>query len=187
MIGCAEFILGYDFTFEYLRRKYGEGAVVRYWQEAISVDSQRHARELIVPALAGERGGFAGMEKYWGHTLAEEEAGYTSARREDAFRMDMYACPSQGILKERGQEHFADYCEHCMGWIEPVLREAGFVIHHEHNHNCMCWWEIVRAAGETPALPPSEPGELAGEDDIRLRPGWDTGRVDGWTASERKD
>jgi len=118
MIGCAEFILGYDWTFEYLRRTYGEQAVRRYWAECISHDSQRHARELIIPR------GFAGMEEYWGHTLAEEEAGYTSVRRGNAFRLDMYACPSQGLLKERGQECYHDYCEHCMGWVDPVLREG---------------------------------------------------------------
>jgi len=182
MIGCAEFILGYDFTFEYLRRTYGPEAVVRYWQEAISVDSQRHARELIVPK------GFDGMAEYWGHTLAEEEAGYTSARAENVYRIDMYACPSQGLLKQRGQEHYADYCEHCMGWLEPLMADAGFVIHHEHNHNCMCWWEIVPARGPGhpgPASGPTQPGELAGPDDIRLKPGWDTGRIDRWVGSVR--
>lgn len=179
MIGCAEFILAYDFTFEYLRQNYGDDALVRYWQQAISVDSQRHARELIIPH------GFDGMEQYWGHTLAEEEAGYTSARTASAFRMDMYACPSQGILKERGQERYADYCEHCMGWIEPVLREAGFVMHHEHNHNCMCWWEIVPADASGTSSP-TRPGELAGADDIRLKPGWDTGRIHRWIASRKQ-
>ena len=183
MIGCAEFILGYDFTFEYLRRKYGDEALVRYWQEAISVDSQRHARELIIPGvLAGERAGFDGMAEYWGHTLAEEEAGYTSARTENAYRIDMFACPSQGILKQRGQECFADYCEHCMGWLEPLMREARFAIHHEHNHNCQCWWEIVPGKDSPP---PSGAGELAGDDDVRLKPGWDTGRVDRYVSSTR--
>lgn len=176
MIGCAEFILGYDWTFEYLRRTYGEDAVRRYWRECISLDSQRHARELIIGR------GFDGMEEYWGHTLAEEEAGYTSVRTDEAFRIDMYACPSQGLLKERGQAHYHDYCEHCMGWLEPLLRETGFVIHHAHNHNCQCYWEIVPTAA-TPA--PSAPGELAGADDIRLSPGWDTGDIHVWTASGR--
>ena len=174
MIGCAEFILGYDWTFEYLRRTYGPDAVRRYWEECISVDSQGHARELIIP------GGIAGMEEYWGHTLAEEEAGYTSVSADGCFRIDMYACPSQGLLKARGQECYGDYCEHCMGWIEPVLREAGFVVHHAHNHNCQCYWEIV-PSGDAP--PPSEPGELAGADDIRLRDRWDTGNLHVWVAS----
>lgn len=178
MIGCAEFILVYDWTFEYLRRCYGEEALVRYWQEAISRDSQRHAWELITQK------GFAGMEEYWGHTLAEEEAGYTSVRTDNAFRIDMYACPSQGLLKQHQQQCYADYCEHCMGWIEPLLREAGFVVHHEHNHNCMCWWEIVPA--ENPP-PPSLPGALAGADDIRLKPEWNTDALHRWIASVKED
>jgi hypothetical protein len=177
MIGCAEFILGYDWTFAYLLREYGQEAVERYWTECISVDSQTHARELIIPR------GFDGMEEYWGHTLAEEEAGYTSVRTPQAFRMDMYACPSQGLLRERGQENYPDYCEHCMGWIKPVMNEAGYVIHHEHDHDCKCWWEFVPAEDSPP---PSECGELAGEDDIRQRDEWDRDHVHRWVASEKQ-
>lgn len=176
MIGCAEFVLTYDWTFEYLRRTYGQETLERYWLECISMDSQRHARELIIP------GGIEGMVAYWGHTLAEEEAGYTSVRTDTVFREDMYACPSQGLLKQRGQDNYADYCEHCMGWCGPMLQDAGFVVHHAHNHNCQCYWEIVPAT-DTP--PPSTPGELAGADDIRLKPGWDTGNIHVWVASKR--
>ena len=178
MIGCAEFILAYDWTFEYLRRTYGEETVRRYWHECISRDSQLHARELIV----GQ--GFEGMDQYWGHTLAEEEAGYTSVRTDTAYRIDMYACPSQGHLQERGQAHYHDYCEHCMAWLEPIMREAGFVIHHAHNHNCQCYWEIVPTDS---ALPVSAAGELAGENDIRHKDGWDTGHIHVWAASMREE
>lgn len=176
MIGCAEFILSYDWTFAYLLREYGPEAVERYWSECISIDSQDHARALIIGK------GFDGMDEYWGHTLAEEEAGYTSVRTGRAFRIDMYACPSQGLLKERGQECFPDYCEHCMGWIKPVMDDAGFVIHHEHNHNCMCWWEIV-PADNPPA--PSEPGEMAGADDMRCHADWDTGSIHCFVSSQK--
>jgi hypothetical protein len=169
MIGCAKFILVYEWTFEYLRRTYGPGAVQRYWEECISVDSQQHARELIIPR------GLDGMEEYWGHTLAEEEAGYTSVRTEGAFRIDMFACPSQGALRECGQHNFADYCQHCIGWILPVMQEAGFAIYHEHDHDCRCWWEMVPLSA---AAGPSAPGELAGPDDIRLNPEWGQGEVD---------
>jgi hypothetical protein len=177
MIGCAEFILGYDWTFAYLLREYGQEAVERYWTECISVDSQTHARELIIPR------GFDGMAEYWGHTLAEEEAGYTSVRTPRAFRVDMYACPSQGLLKERGQQNYPDYCEHCMGWIKPVMDEAGYVIHHEHDHDCKCWWEIVPVE-DTP--PPSGTGDLAGTDDIRDHLAWDKSHVHRWVASEKQ-
>ena len=169
MIGCAEFILVYEWTFEYLRRTYGPEAVRRYWEEAISVDSQQHARELIIPR------GLDGMEEYWGHTLAEEEAGYTSVRTEGAFRIDMFACPSQGALRKCGQRDYADYCQHCIGWILPVMQEAGFAIYHEHDHDCRCWWEMVPVGAPGGA---SVPGELAGKDDIRLKPEWGRGKVD---------
>lgn len=178
MIGCREFILLYDWTFEYLRRTYGPEAVEAYWVECISHDSQRHARELIIPH------GFDGMEEYWGHTLAQEAAGYTMVRGEGVLRMDMHACPSQGQLKACGQSCYEDYCQHCLGWIGPLMADAGFVIHHEHNHECLCWWEF-RAQGED--LPPSAPGELAGENDIRLHPRWLSGRIDRWIASVRQD
>ena len=44
VIGCQDFCGHYDWTFEYLRREFGEEAVRDYWEQAISVDSQRHAR-----------------------------------------------------------------------------------------------------------------------------------------------
>lgn len=176
MIGCAEFILVYDWTFAYLLRTYGAEAVERYWTECISQDSQRHARELIIP------GGFDGMQEYWGHTLAEEEAGYTLTRTDQVFRIDMFACPSQGLLQAHGQREYPDYCEHCMGWIVPLMNEAGFVIHHEHDHDCHCWWEIVSVASPRE---PSETGALAGAADVRLRENWDRKHVHRFVSSRK--
>jgi hypothetical protein len=62
-----------------------------------------------------------------------------------------------------------------MGWIGPMMKEAGFVIDHEHNHCGQCWWEMRRKENTTPA---SAPGELSGESDVRLRPGWKTDLID---------
>jgi hypothetical protein len=175
VIGCSEFCGYYDWTFEWLRRNYGEQAVRKYWEEAICRDSQTHARELIIPK------GIAGMVEYWGHTLAEEEAGYTCCYDEDAgyYRIDMYACPSKGYNLEHGYAYYHDYCDHCMGWIKPIMDEAGFVIHHDHNHAGMCWWEIRRAQDDPG---PSGPGELT-ESDVRLREDYDTGHHHTWRAS----
>jgi hypothetical protein len=50
-----------------------------------------------------------------------------------------------------------------------MLKQAGFAVDHEHNHCGQCWWEIRRLNDNTP---PSEPGTLAGPDDVRLRPDW---------------
>jgi len=170
MIGCQDFCGYYDWTFEFLRRNYGEQTVKDYWEEAISRDSQRHARDLIISK------GFEGMAEYWGHTLAEEEAGYCITRTEDVFRIDMFACPSKGFLIQHRLAAYRDYCEHCLGWIKPIMDEAGFSIAHEHNHRGQCWWEIRSkenvAARISSESMPSAVGEIAGDKDVRLHPNW---------------
>lgn len=89
--------------------------------------------------------------------------------REDVFRIDMHACPSKGFLIRNGLVQHRDYCDHCMGWIGPVMQQAGFVIDHEHNHRGQCWWEMRRVEDKTS---PSQPGELSGQSDVRLREDW---------------
>jgi hypothetical protein len=163
MLGVQDFIGYYDWTFEYLRRKYGEDALRDYWGKAIGFDSQRHAQSLFLEK------GLDGMQEYWAHTLAMEEAGYTLDRSEDHFRVDMFDCPSKGHLMGRGLEAYHDYCEHCMGWIRPLMDEAGFVVHHEHNHAGQCWWEMHgRRTSKAGAVVPS----LRGPTDVRRHPNW---------------
>lgn len=165
MIGCYDFCAHYEWTFAWLERAGGHDLVRAYWDEAIHRDSQQHARELIV------REGFAGMAKYWGHTLTEEspDLGFAITQRPEVFRIDMHDCPSKGFLLRNGLEQYRDYCDHCLGWIGPMLREAGFVVDHEHNHCGRCWWEIRRASDTGPH---AAPGSVAGAKDVRLRPDW---------------
>ena len=163
MIGVYDFCGHYDWTFEWLRQQGGEALVRRYWDEAIHQDSQRHARELI-----RERG-FAGMAEYWGQTLQHEGAGYHTAAGAEVFRIDIHDCPSKGFLIRNGLGAYHDYCDHCMGWIGPMLKEAGFAVDHEHNHCGQCWWEMRRSSDATP---PSKPAALAGERDVRLGAAW---------------
>jgi hypothetical protein len=165
MIGCYDFCGHYEWTFDWLERAGGPGLVREYWSEAISRDSQRHARELI------EREGFAGMAKYWGHTLAEEspERGFTVTRQTDVFRIDIHDCPSKGFLLRNGLEQYRDYCDHCIGWVGPMMRESGFVIDHEHNHCGQCWWEMRKR--DAPASPTS-PDEMLTKSDVRRQPNW---------------
>jgi hypothetical protein len=164
MIGVYDFCGHYEWTFEWLRRAGGEALVRQYWDEAIHQDSQRHAVELIVS------GGIEGMKKYWGHTLAEEGAGYWAAATDRVYRSDMYECPSKGFLLANGLENYHDYCDHCIGWIGPLMRRAGWTIDHEHNHRGQCWWE-KRRADEPPDAPAPPPAGLDTHD-VRRRPEW---------------
>lgn len=170
MLGCYDFCGYYEMTFQWLEDEGGPALLDSYWEEAISTDSQRHARDLIL----GE--GFAGMLQYWGKTLAEEspEKGYTILDGGNHVRFDMHECPSKGFLIRNGLVQYRDYCDHCMGWIGGVMKDAGCVINHEHNHAGQCWWEFHRA--DTPARP-RDPGE-ENPFDVRLLPGWQTGEID---------
>src|SRR4051794_5867554 len=165
MIGCYDFCGHYEWTFDWLEKTGGHALVRDYWDEAIHRDSQQHAAELI------RNEGFAGMAKYWGHTLAEEspERGYVITQSPDVFRIDMHDCPSKGFLLRNDLASYQDYCDHCIGWIGPMMRETSFVIDHEHNHRGQCWWEI-RAAGS-----PGDSGTVnavPATHDVRVLPHW---------------
>ena len=177
MIGVQDFIRYYDWTFEYLRRQYGEEAVRRYWAEAVAFDSQNHANLLI------RARGLEGMAEYWGHTLQSEEAGYRTTLNPDSFRIDMYECPSKGLLLKIGQQEYHDYCQHCMGWIKPIMDGAGFLIDHEHNHQGQCWWEMYPADAEDPESPPS----VRDACDVRRDPGWPQDKHDVWLRSKKAE
>ncbi|MBI5801652.1 MAG: hypothetical protein HZA92_13140 [Verrucomicrobia bacterium] len=163
MLGSYDFCGHYEWTFEWLREQGGDPLVRVYWDEAIHRDSQTHARELIVA------GGIAGMKKYWAHTLDHEAAGFAITHKDDVIRIDMHDCPSKGFLIRNGLAQYRDYCDHCIGWIGPLMKEAGFVIDHAHNHCGQCWWEMRCADDFTP---PSAKGELSGQGDVRLRSDW---------------
>lgn len=166
MLGCYDFCAHYEWTFAWLENRGGRGLLHEYWDEAVHRDSQLHARQLILEK------GFEGMKEYWGHTLQEEDADFSTTATPEVFRIDMPRSPSKCFLIENGLEQYPDYCDHCIGWIGPLMKDAGFHIHHEHNHRGQCWWEI-RGVGDP--SPPSKPGELAGERDVRLMPEWDDG------------
>ena len=163
MIGANDFCGHYEWTFAWLERRGGHALVKAYWTEAIREDSQRHASALLLSE------GIEGMKTYWGATLDHEGAGYTLTTTADIFRIDMHDCPSKGFLLRNGLVQYSDYCDHCMGWIGPLMKDAGFVVDHEHTHHGQCWWEMRRVEDPTP---PSRPGELSGAQDVRLQAEW---------------
>lgn len=161
MIGCYDFCGHYEWTFQWLAEQAGEETVQAFWEEAIGRDSQAHARELFLTA------GLEGMRSYWAHTLEEEGAGYTFSSAPHGARIDMHDCPSKGFLLRNNLRQYHDYCDHCIGWIGPVMKEAGFLVDHEHNHCGQCWWEFRPVDG-----PSSGAGGPVSKRDVRLEPDW---------------
>jgi hypothetical protein len=165
MLGVYDFCGHYEWTFEWLNKKGGHALVRQYWHEAIQRDSQQHAEELILSK------GIEGMKEYWGHSLDHESAGYHISATKDTFRIDMHDCPSKGFLIRNNLEQYRDYCDHCMGWIGPLMKRAGFIIDHQHDHRGKCWWQVRHIHDKHQV---SNPGTLAGKKDVRLCSDWQT-------------
>lgn len=138
MLGCYDFCGHYDWTFRWIEVEAGEAALQEYWNKAIHQDSQAHAGREIQAA------GVEGMKKYWGYTMYEEapDGGYSTHIVENRFILEIAKCPSRGFLMLNHIRFSKDYCDHCMGWIGPMMKEAGFVVNHAHNHCGQCYWEF---------------------------------------------
>lgn len=164
MLGCQDFCGYYDWTFHYLRRRFGQAALNKYWAQAIAADAQQH-----YVASARDQG-LRGLYESWSKTGVDEQCDWsvTLDENHNLLRLDMRQCPSKGFLLDNDRNADEDYCDHCMGWIGPALNQVGVeVAAHEHNHCGQCWWEIR-------ALDRSQP-HVDIEDDIRRDVRWGQG------------
>ncbi len=171
MLGCQDFCGYYDWTFHFVRCRFGDAAVEALWAQAIGGESQAHYAD------AAAQDGLRGLLKTWNATGEDEQCDWTFTLNEakNVLRWDMRACPSKGHLMQHDQAQDTDYCDHCMGWIAPLLAAHGIEIAaHEHNHAGQCWTEMCVKSRrmQSPEAP-----------DIRQDPRWRHGYVDRWEHS----
>jgi hypothetical protein len=172
MLGCQDFCGYYEWTFHHVRRRWGQEGLADLLSEAIGRDSQRHYAE------AGARAGLRGLYDTWTKTGQDEHCDWTFTldQRKNVLRCDMRRCPSKGFLVEHDLNADEDYCNHCAGWMIPMLEGIGAeLVEHEHNHCGQCWMTIRMKDR------PSEPLQV--ENDIRNDPRWRHGYLDRWSNS----
>jgi hypothetical protein len=120
MISCTEMILTYDELFSFLHRRFGKKAVVKFW-EGISDNFLGNLRRLV------KKKGIAGMREYWGRTLKEENAKYKIRYGRDFFGIEMYRCPSMGLVRRHKRlTRYKDYCKHCDTLYRRIIEDYGF-------------------------------------------------------------
>ncbi|HVT30116.1 MAG TPA: hypothetical protein VHE81_19035 [Lacipirellulaceae bacterium] len=174
MLGCQDFCGYYEWTFHYLRRRFGRVGLEKYWAQAIAGDSQRHYLK------SAKAEGLRGLYESWLKTGIDEECDWTVTldENQNLLRLDMRQCPSKGFLLDNDLNADEDYCDHCMGWIGPALHQVGAeVAAHEHNHCGQCWWEIRNASQSEP------PVEISS--DIRRDARWGQGYLDRFAHHEK--
>ncbi len=117
MIPSDHFVRYYNEVFKALD-ELGREHLVAYWREL----GRLQTKEL------GERfrtGGLQACYDYWKVIEKEENCGARVTLADDYFEFRMEACPSLGKVLDNDAAPSPLYCDHCMGWVKPVMEYAG--------------------------------------------------------------
>lgn len=118
MIPSDHFVRFYNEVFKFLDRR-GPEAVEDYYRE-VSSHQNLHCLETF------KRDGFQGMFDYWDRIRIEENCRMRPEVREDCFYSFMELCPSLSKVTDNDAGAWPGYCEHCPGWVLPLMTRAGF-------------------------------------------------------------
>ncbi len=91
----------------------------KYWMEI-----SRLQETIIGPYI--ERAGLRGMYEYWDRIRIEENCDAELTLTEDYFEFKMNKCPSLTKAMDNDAGVFEYYCDHCAGWIEPIMKKYGY-------------------------------------------------------------
>jgi hypothetical protein len=118
MLPSDHFVRMYNELFKMLERA-GPGRLEEYWREISGL------QETIVGPYI-DRAGLSGMREYWDRIRIEENCDADLALSEDYFEFRMNACPSLGKVHDNDAEPSPRYCDHCAGWVEPLMARRGY-------------------------------------------------------------
>jgi hypothetical protein len=118
MIPSDHFTRFYNEVFKFLEAQ-GEQELEAYFL-AISKNHEKHILELI------ETKGLAGMYEYWEHIRIEENCDMDLELHEDHLALRMNVCPSLTKVLDNDAEPMGRYCDHCAGWIGPIMDKTGY-------------------------------------------------------------
>jgi hypothetical protein len=117
MIPSDHFVRFYNEVFKALDRK-GRPHLVAYWRELGRLQSQ----ELVELFRAG---GLQACYDYWTRILKEEDCKGKLTLTGDYFEFRMNRCPSLAKVLDNDATPSPLYCDHCAGWVQPVIQAAG--------------------------------------------------------------
>lgn len=118
MLPSDHFVRFYNEVFKFLETQ-GPGHLEKYWLE-ISRHQERHCLELF------KEKGLQGMYDYWEHIRIEENCDMTLNLSDDCLTLKMNKCPSLSKVLDNDATPSKRYCDHCAGWIIPVIDKAGY-------------------------------------------------------------
>ncbi|HUX20374.1 MAG TPA: hypothetical protein VMW69_03980 [Spirochaetia bacterium] len=120
MIPSDHYVRFYNELFKMLEER-GHEELQGYWMEI-----SRLQRTILGPFI--EADGLAGMYTYWAHIREEENCEADLDLTEDYFEFKMLKCPSLSKAMDNDAGAFIYYCDHCAGWIKPVVEGYGYYV-----------------------------------------------------------
>lgn len=120
MIPSDHFVRYYNEVFKALHER-GIEHVVEYWRELGRLQTAELADDF-------RAGGIKAAHEYWQRILKEENCVGEVTLTDDYFEFRMDKCPSLSKVLDNDAEAYDLYCDHCMGWVHPVMEASGLYV-----------------------------------------------------------
>jgi hypothetical protein len=117
MIPSDHFVRFYNEVFKALQAL-GHSHLRDYWRELGRLQTAELAERF-------RAGGLQACYAYWSRIVHEENCEADLSLEPDYFELRMRQCPSLSKVLDNDAAACPLYCDHCMGWIEPVMQAAG--------------------------------------------------------------
>ena len=117
MIPSDHFVRFYNEVFKALDAR-GHECLVAYWRELGRLQG-------IELADRFREGGLKAALAYWKRIVIEENCEASLEDHGDYFEFRMTHCPSLSKVLDNDATPSHFYCDHCMGWVEPVMKASG--------------------------------------------------------------
>ena len=146
MIPSDHFVRYYNEVFKALEEK-GPEHLIAYWRELGRLQCAELAQRF-------RDGGLKAAFDYWSQIKDEENCVAELELNEDYLDMRMERCPSLSKVLDNDAAACVRYCEHCMGWVEPVASAAGLYAVEDmvSTHEPRCHFRLYRDRAKAEAF-----------------------------------
>lgn len=118
MIPSDHFVRFYNEVFKFLVSQ-GPGELRKYY-DRVSRNQEYHCLEKF------RTKGLLGMYEYWEHIRVEEDCDMANHLENDCYWFEFFSCPSLSKVMDNDAGACLQYCNHCPGWILPIMTKTGF-------------------------------------------------------------
>jgi len=117
MIPSDQFVRFYNEVFKYIDAQ-GPDELKKYY-DRVSKNQEYHCLDLFCQK------GLQGMYEYWEHIRVEENCDMVNRLEDGCYSFEFFSCPSLSKAVDNDAGLCPKYCNHCPGWILPLMTKAG--------------------------------------------------------------